>query len=661
MDVTTSWILEFVNHITKPVKDVMKSVNEMTSGLNDVSDTVKLTEKDTRIALNKSKEYYKDLEKSIKEVEKELKDLEKVKKSGSWNEQQEAAIAYDKAKQKVENYRKALQGAEQDVKDLTDQVEKFDTKAKKWTDLATGINQGIELIQKATDSLDFSVDVQNLTTEVQRMTDLTGDALDEFVRRSRNIAVVYDQDAQDIARAANAMTKQNGGTFEENLKLIEEGYKKGANANGDFIDQLKEYQPFIKQLGLDQSQAIALIAKSGKDGVFSDKAIDSIKEADLSLREIGKAQVTALAGIGLKPEDLIGKTTFDAVQLISSKMKGATSQARQTILADIFKGAGEDAGLAFADQLGTMDLDLTKLPSVEQAGAGIKGWFTDISTWAGQAFGDVGIYAQTLSPMIQMVAGAIPIYSALSKVTWLQNIATTALASTQKMMNALFVSSPIGWVVLGIGLLIAAVTIAWNKFEGFRLVVFKGWEAIKLFGSVIKDYVIDRIKGLLSGITGLGKTLLHFFNGEWSQAWETGKQAVSDIMGVDAGKNAANKFKDGWSGAMATGQKYSDSYTAKKNASQATGKGATSVNDFLKKTPDVLGAAPGTSKKEKGKQPGDGLNVGSGSNGIKSIVMNLTVNNAFSVGKGENIRNIADQITSHINDRLRDSVVNLGG
>ncbi|GIZ09982.1 hypothetical protein FUMI01_27080 [Flavobacterium sp. UMI-01] len=638
----------------------MKSVNQMTSGLDDVSEAVKLSEKDTRIALTKSKEYYKDLEKSIKEVENELKDLEKAKKSDSWAEQQKANTAYEQAKIKVEKYRQALQGAEDDVKDLTNQVDKFDQKAQKWTDLATGINQGIELIQKATDSLDFNVDVQNLTTQVQRMTDLTGDALDEFVKRSRNIAAVYDQDAEDIARAANAMTKQNGGTFEENLKLIEEGYKKGANANGDFIDQLKEYQPFIKQLGLDQSEAIALIAKSGKDGVFSDKAIDSIKEADLSLREMTKAQVTALAGIGLKPEDLEGKSTFDAVKMISAKMKGATSQARQTIIADIFKGAGEDAGIAFVDELGTMDLDLTKLPSVEQAGAGIKGWFADISTWAGQAFGDIGIYAQQLSPMIQMVAGAIPIYQALTKVTWLQNIASTVLSGTQKILNALFVSSPIGWVVLGIGALVAAISICWEKFEGFRLVVFKGWEAIKLFGSVIKDYVVDRIKGLLSGITGLGKTLVQFFQGDWKAAWETGKQSVSDIMGLDAGKNAANKFKEGWSGAMATGQTKSDAYTASKKSQEKPK--APSVNDYLKKSPDVLGAAAtGDTKKSTGKGTGDGLNVGSGSNGIKSIVMNLTVNNAFSVAKGENIRNIADQITSHINDRLRDSVVNLGG
>lgn len=660
MDTTTSWILDFVDHITKPVKDVMKSVNKMTSGLEDVSDAVKLSEKDTRTALSKSKEYYKDLEKSIKDVEKELKDLEKAKKSDSWTEQQKANAAYDKAKVKVENYREALQGAEKDVKDLTDQVDKFDQKAQKWTDLATGINQGIELIQKATDSLDFNVDVQNLTTEVQRMTDLTGNALDEFVRRSRNIAKVYDEDAQDIARAANTMTKQNGGTFEENLKLIEEGYKKGANANGDFIDQLKEYQPFIKQLGLDQSEAIALIAKSGKEGVFSDKAIDSIKEADLSLREMGKAQVTALAGIGLKPEDLVGKTSFDAVKLISSRMKGATTQARQLILADIFKGAGEDAGHQWIQELGSMDLDITKLPSVEQAGAGIKGWFADIGTWAGQAFGSVGVYAQQLSPMIQIIAGGIPIYQALSKATWFQSIAAKAATASQWLLNIAMDANPVGLLILGITALIAVVAVAISYYDDFGAAMLFVLGPLGLLINLVMsfkehwDSIVSAFQsdGIVGGIKRIGLVILDSLLKPVQQLL----QLLSHIPGLGNLAGTGAKWIEDFRKSnqlIGSGEKTGDKASETKKA--------TGVNDYLKKSPDVLGVVPDTTKKKKGKGEGDGINVGSGSNGIKSIVMNLTVNNAFSVTKGENIRNIADQITSHFNDRLRDSVVNLGG
>lgn len=643
---TTSWILDFIDHVTKPVKDMMKSVGKMNDGLNDVGNTVKLTERDTRIALTKAKEHYKDLENSIKDVEKELKDLERVKKSGNWTEQMEASKAFDKAKMRLDRLREALQGADDDVKDLTAQVDKFNQKLQKWTDLATGINQGVELIQKATNGLDFSVDVANLTTQVQRMTDLTGDALDDFVSRSRNIAKVYDEDAQDIARAANAMTKQNGGTFEDNLKLIEEGYKKGANANGDFLDQLKEYQPFIKQLGLDQSQAIALIAKAGKEGIFSDKALDSLKEANMSLREMQTPQIDALKGIGLKPEDIVGKTAFEAIKLITAQMKDATPQAKQLILADIFKGAGEDSGLAFIEGLGSMDLDITKLPSVEQAGAGIKGFFSDISSWAGQTFGNIGIYAQQISPMLQFVAAAIPIMQTLTKVTWLQEAAQWAL-------NIAMDANPIGLVIIAIAALIGLVVgiikyyDEWgaavaqllgplgfiiNLVQSFR----RHWDSIteafknggiiagiKRIGLVILDAIlmpIEQILNLLSKIPGLGKLAL------------PAKSFITDLR-------KRLELTEG------------DPVPETKEADPK-------VNDLLKgKAPEVLGV---TVDPSKGKSKKEGLSVGEGSNGIKSIAMTLNITNNFSVGKGVNIRQIADQVTGMINDRMRDAVINLG-
>lgn len=654
-DTTTSWILELVDHITKPVKDVMKSVRKVDTGLNDVADSVRHTEKETKEALTKAKKYYKDIETSIKEVERELKALERAKKSDNWTEQMKASKAFDRAKERLEELRGALQGAEGDIKGLTREVDKFNQRTQKWTDLATGINQGVELVQKATDGLNFSVDVANLTTEVQRMTDLTGDALDDFVKRSRNIAAVYDEDATEIARAANAMTKQNGKTFEENLALIESGYQRGANANGDFLDQLKEYQPFIKQLGLDQSEAIALIAQAGKKGIYSDKAIDSLKEANMALREMQTPQVDALAGVGLKPEDIVGKTPMEAIQLIAKQMQGASEQAKQLVLADIFKGAGEDAGQEFVQGLASMDLDITKLPNVEQAGAGFKGFFADLRTWAGQALGNVGIYAQELSPMLQFVAAAIPIVSTLSKVTWLQTIATKAAAAGQWLLNAAMTANPIGLIIVAIGALIGLITLAWNKFGWFRGAIYAAWEAIKGFAVAIKDMVIGRIKEIIIGITGIGKALMHFFKGEWSEAWKVGKEAATNLSGI--GSETQKKYMaDMKNVGKKAGEAYQKGVT-EVEAKNAKKEEAPSVNDYMQGTPETLGKIQPT-KGGKGKQ--SGLDVGSGSNGIKSISMTLNITNNFSVAKGTNIRDIADKVVGHINDRMRDAVINMG-
>jgi phage-related minor tail protein len=642
---TTSWVLDFIDHVTKPVKDMMKSVNKMNSGLEDVGKTVRLTERDIKEHLYNAKDHYKDLQKSIKDVEKELKDLERQKKSDNWTEQMKASRAYVLAKEKLERYRKALQGAEDDIRDLTDQLDTFNQKAQKWTDLATGINQGVELIRKATDGLNFSVDVANLTADVQRFTDLTGDALDEFVARSRKIAKVYDEDAREIAQAANAMTKQNGGTFEDNLALIEEGYKKGANANRDFLDQLKEYQPFIKQLGLDQSQAIALIANAGKEGIFSDKALDSLKEANMALREMQKPQVDALKGIGLTPEDLVGKTAFEAVQLIAKQMKDATTQARQLVLADIFKGAGEDAGADFIQGLGNMDLDITKLPSVEQAGAGIKGFFSDISTWAGQAFGDVGIYAKELSPMLQFVAAAIPIMQTLTKVTWLQQAAQWAL-------NIAMAANPIGLIIIAVAALIGLVVAIIKYYDEWGaaatyLLGPLGW-IINLVQSFSRhwDSITEAFNngGIEAGLKRIGAVL-----------FDALLKPMEQLLGLIAKIPGLGKLAEWQKGIVSNLRKQLNV----QDPEPVPGEDVPSVNSLIKgKTVDVLGKTnTDDGKTGKGK---DGLNVGSGANGIKSVVMTLNITNNFSVDKGSNIRDIADKVTGMINDRLRDAVINMG-
>ena len=113
--------------------------------------------------------------------------------------------------------------------------------------------------------------------------------------------------------------------------------------------------------------------------------------------------------------------------------------------------------------------------------------------------------------------------------------------------------NPISLVIILIAGLIAIVWALWNKFEGFRGVIMGVWEVIKGFGTAIKDYVINRFKELLSGITGIGQALLAFFSGDFKKAWEVGKKAASDLIGVDSKKklvedgiNAAKKFNEGY-------------------------------------------------------------------------------------------------------------------
>lgn len=124
----------------------------------------------------------------------------------------------------------------------------------------------------------------------------------------------------------------------------------------------------------------------------------------------------------------------------------------------------------------------------------------------------------------------------VTAMTWLSTAAFTAL-------NFVISITPIGWLIIGIGALIITASLLWNKLGWLRGTVLGLWAVMKGFASMIKDYVINRFKELLSGITGIGSALVAFFNGDWQKAWDIGKKAGKDLLGVGSAKGAFEDAK----------------------------------------------------------------------------------------------------------------------
>lgn len=375
------------------------------------------------------------------------------------------------------------------------------------------INQMTDMFDNISEKLDFTKDINNTKVALQQM-DVSN--IDEMSKKIHKISTVFNEDSIEIAKAANAMTEQIGGSFESNLALLESGFEKGANLNGDMIDQFKEYGPQIRELGLDASQMLAIMAKAGKQGIFSDKAIDSIKEANLSLKEMGPAQVDALKGIGLSVKDLAGKTSFEAVRMISKAMEGANAQAKQLALTDIFKGAGEDAGMGFILGLGTMELDPNKIPSFANADKDFKSWVADMQSSIADNVGSwmplinfLGMGGLAISGIISLGAEALPMLGKLAKITKLNTAA-------QWLWNIAMDANPIGLIVIGIVALIGVIALAIKKWDewGAAIIIFLGpigmvvsafkslydhWESIK------EAFQTD---GIIGGLKRIGIVLL---------------------------------------------------------------------------------------------------------------------------------------------------------
>jgi len=203
----------------------------------------------------------------------------------------------------------------------------------------------------------------------------TNEDLESIRKEAILVANIFDKDVNEVLLSANSVSKSFGISADESLALIREGIEKGADVNGEFLDQLKEYPTQFKLAGLSAEESIAIITQQVKSGVFSDKGVDAIKEATISLRELPPATEEALASIGISGAEVQKqiqdgtRTYFDVIQEISTKTKefGEDSVEAGVILADVFRGAGEDAG-SFIFSLGELN---TNLSSVQDTGSSL--------------------------------------------------------------------------------------------------------------------------------------------------------------------------------------------------------------------------------------------------------------------------------------------------
>ena len=265
-------------------------------------------------------------------------------------------------------------------------------------------------------------------------------------------------------------------------------------------------------------------------------------------------------------------------------------------------------------------------------------------------------------------------------------VATTVWTSAQKLLDLAFATSPIGWVVLGVGALAGGIALLWNKCEGFRAVVLGLWEVMKGFGTILKDFIIDRITGFLKGIGALGEAIYKLFTGDFKGAWASAKEGVSGILpfgalnnayesakglgeayekGAADGRESFRKSQAGGSsisinpyypeGVIDNETPYISTPFKLTPASTTISADIAPVGDSVKKK---LGGGTQDKNKLDNNSNNNSISAGSGGGSGKSVTMNLTLNNYFSGVK--NPDEVAEIVVRKINDRLNDSLAAVG-
>lgn len=212
------------------------------------------------------------------------------------------------------------------------------------------------------------------------ITKLSGDALNDARVAAQAISKSFDQDFNQVLEVASTLVTEFGITYSEAFDRIENGLVKGGAANGEFLESMREYPTFFAQAGYSVTEFQNLLNSGADLSIYQDKLPDAIKEFALSVTEQTPAVREALENAfgtefttkllkGVKDGSV---TVKDALTEISKEAErlGLNSQQAQQLTADLFRGAGEDAGGAIKIfEAVTQSIENQKRPlsEVEQA------------------------------------------------------------------------------------------------------------------------------------------------------------------------------------------------------------------------------------------------------------------------------------------------------
>lgn len=222
------------------------------------------------------------------------------------------------------------------------------------------IANSMAIVEQQMRGLDDAADLENITKKAYYLKD------------------AFDAEINESVRAAKMMMEQWGLSANEAFELINQGYQKGLDKNGDLLDSINEYSVHFRQIGLSATDMFNTFSLGAESGAFSiDKVGDAIKEMGIRLKD-GSA-TDALKAMKLNANDLEkafaeggekGSAAFGKIvkglQNIKDPLK--QNQAGVAIFGTMWEDLGKDAvfamtsyGEEFDETMNTMNASMDKM------------------------------------------------------------------------------------------------------------------------------------------------------------------------------------------------------------------------------------------------------------------------------------------------------------
>ena len=432
-------ILVEIGGDTSGLQKALKKVNSETSGLSKelkgINSLLKLDPKNTELLAQKQTV----LTGNIKETEEKLKLLKQAQKEADETIKNGGEISqenYRNLQREIVNTQKKLENLNEEYnnfktenskftkvgKTLQDFGEKVDSTSEKinkiGTDVTAKATTGIvgiataavtagaslesavdKYIAKAGKSVEETEKYKKVLTDIndanfgegyediansmaiveQQMRGLDDAAdLENITKKAYYLKDAFDAEINESVRAAKMLMEQWGMSADEAFELINQGYQKGLDKNGDLLDSINEYSVHFRQIGLSATDMFNTFCLGAESGAFSiDKVGDAIKEMGIRLKD-GTATDT-LKSMKLNANELEkafaeggekGSWAFGEIvkglQNIKDPLK--QNQAGVTIFGTMWEDLGKDAvfsmtsyGEAFDETANTMSSSMDKM------------------------------------------------------------------------------------------------------------------------------------------------------------------------------------------------------------------------------------------------------------------------------------------------------------
>lgn len=225
--------------------------------------------------------------------------------------------------------------------------------ANPWLAVLTVVVGGIIAFTK--EMIEHNKYITEANGKVEDLAHTTGELTNELRRAGEAINQTFENKSfEDAITEMDSLMDDFKISSAEAWDTYVTGLARGGAANDDFGDSIKEYGALFAQNGFSAQQFINILNAGIDLGIYSDKLPDAIKEAGLSLNEQTKATRDALVNaFGASFSDTLLKniqqgrlTIAQALDEIADKSEktNLNQQQQAQLTADLFKGAGEDAG-----------------------------------------------------------------------------------------------------------------------------------------------------------------------------------------------------------------------------------------------------------------------------------------------------------------------------